>query len=61
MNLADTVTLETEERVQYLCTLVRGEALIQFDLVSADAKNTKTVLDVDYILNSLAWYPPSAK
>ena len=52
--LAALVTLETEVKVQYLCTLVRGGALDQFDLVSADAKNTGTQLDVDYLLKDLA-------
>ena len=44
------VTLETEAKVQYVCMLVRGEALSHFDLVSADAKkykNTENLLDVD--------------
>ena len=30
--------------------------LHQFDLLSADAKNTETLLDVDYPLKGLAWY-----
>ena len=50
MTLAATETLEMEKKVQYLCTLVCEEALCQFDLVSADAKNTETLLDVDYLL-----------
>ena len=58
MNLASTGTLETEANVQYLHTLVNGEALCQFDLLSDDVKNTETPLDVDYLLNGLAWYFP---
>ena len=44
--------------MQYICTLVRGEVLYQFDLVSTDAKNTENLLDVDYLLKGLAWYLP---
>ena len=56
MTLEAAGTLETEAKVWYICTLVRGEALRQFDLVSADAKNTETLLYVDYLLKGLAWY-----
>ena len=56
MTLAVTEMLETEEKVQYICTLVCGEALRQFDLLSSDVKNTETPLDVDYLLKGLAWY-----
>ena len=54
MTLAATGTLDTEAKVQYLCTLFHGEALNQFDLMSADVKDTETPLDVDYILKGLA-------
>ena len=40
MTLVALVTLKTESNTQYFCTLVRGEALPSFDLVSADAKST---------------------
>ena len=56
MTFAITVTLETGAKVQYFCTLVRLEALRQFDLMSADVKNTDTFLTVDYPLKGLAWY-----
>ena len=56
MTLADTGTLETEAKVQYLRTFVCGEALLKFDLVSSDTENTETLLYVDYILKDLAWY-----
>ena len=55
ISLAATGMLEMEAKIQYLCTLLCGEALCQFDLVSADAKNIKTLLDVDYLLKGLAW------
>ena len=54
MILAITGRLETEDKLQYFCTHVCEEALHQFDLVSADAKNTETLLDVDYLLKGLA-------
>ena len=56
MILADTGTLEMEANVQCLCALVRGEALHQFDLVSSNAKNSETLLDVDYLLKGLACF-----
>ena len=56
MTLEATGTLDTEAKVQYLCKLFHGEALHQFDLMSADVKNTETPLDVEYILKGLAWY-----
>ena len=56
MNLAATGTLETEAKVQYICTLVHGYVLRRFDLVSTDTKNRKTLLDVDYLLKVLEWY-----
>ena len=61
MTLAATGTLEMEAKVQYLHTLVCGEVLHPFDLVSADAKNSETQLDVDYLLKGLAWYSPPCK
>ena len=38
MNLSAKETLETEARVQYICTLVHGEVLLQFELLYADVK-----------------------
>ena len=40
MILAATGTLDMDTKIQYLCPLVRGEALRQFYLLSADVKNT---------------------
>ena len=56
--LAASGNIEMEAKVKYLCTLVHGEVLRQFDLVSADVKNTGTQSYVDYLLKGLAWYPP---
>ena len=56
MNLAAMETLVTEVKVHYFCTLVRGEALRQFDLLSTDVENTDTSLIVDYLLKSSVWY-----
>ena len=56
--LAATGTIETEAKVQYLRTLLRGGALHQFDLLYADVKNTETRLYADDLLKGLAWYPP---
>ena len=36
MNLAASGMLEADAKFQYLCTLVYGEALRQFDSLSAD-------------------------
>ena len=54
MTLAATRTLETEAKVKYICTLVRGEVICQFGLVSDDTNNTETLLYVDYLLKGLA-------
>ena len=57
MTLAVTGNLDMEAKIQYLCTLVRGEALRQFDLLSSDVENTET-LNVDYYIMCLALYFP---
>ena len=36
MNLTATGTLDIDVNIQYMCTLFRGEALRQIDLLSAD-------------------------
>ena len=54
MTLVASGMLEPEAKVQYICTLVCGEALCQFDFVSAHAKNKGTQLDVYYLLKGLA-------
>ena len=56
ITLSATVMLETDVGVQYICTLVRGKSLRQFDLLSSGVKNIETPLDVDSLLKSLAWY-----
>ena len=50
MTLAATGTLDMGANNNYLCTLVRGESLRQFDLLSADIENMDTYLTVDYLL-----------
>ena len=56
MTLVATGTLETDVKVQYLCTLVHGEALCQFDLLYSDVRNTETSLTVAYLLKGSVWY-----
>ena len=48
-------TLETGAKVQYMGPLVRGEALRQFDLLSADVESVNP-LTVENIINGLALY-----
>ena len=57
MTLAASGTLEAGAKYQYLCNLVRGEALRQFDSLSADVDFSET-LNVDYIITGLAQYFP---
>ena len=47
MTFAATVNLETDAKIQYVCTIVHGEALRKFDLLYADFENIET-LNVDY-------------
>ena len=54
-SLAMSGKLEVDAKFQYLCTLVRGEALSHFDSLSADVEITET-LNVDYIIRGLAQY-----
>ena len=57
MTLVATETLEMDAKIWYLCTLVRGEALLQFDLLSADVENTET-LNVDNCIKlSVVFFP----
>ena len=48
--------LDMDAKVQYLSTLVRGEALCQFDFLYADVKNKETYLTVDDLLKGLRRY-----
>ena len=57
MTLAASGMLEADSKFQYLCTIVRGEAFIQFDLLSADVESTEN-LNVDYIIKGFAQYTP---
>ena len=56
MNLAATGTLDMGTNIQYPRTLVRGEVLFQFDLLSDYLKNTDT-LNVENIIKGLQLYP----
>ena len=40
MTIKASVILETAKKVKYICTLVRGDALIQFDWMYSDVKST---------------------
>ena len=57
MTLAESGMLEAGAKYQYLCTLVRGELLFQFESLSADVEGTET-LNIDYIIMGLAQYFP---
>ena len=49
--------LEAGAKYQYLRTLVRGEALRQFESFSSDVESAET-LNIDYIIRGLAQYFP---
>ena len=53
MTLTVSGTMEAGARIQYICTLVRGEALSHFVSLSADVESMQT-LNVDDIIRSLA-------
>ena len=55
MTLIETGPLEMDAKIQYLCTLVLGEAFHHFDLLFADVENTETI-NVDYHIKGLALY-----
>ena len=53
MTLVASGALEAGARIQYLHTLVCGEVLCQFELLSPDVEITKTLI-VDDIIRGLA-------
>ena len=55
MTLAATGMLNKDAKMQYLCTLLCGEALHQVDLLYADVENTE-ILNVEYYIKGLALY-----
>ena len=57
ITLATSGTLEAGVKYEYLHNIFCGEALCQFDELSADLECTET-LNVDYIMKGLAQYPP---
>ena len=44
--------------VRYLCTIVCGVALRNFDLFSVDVENIDTPLNFDDLFKGLSWYLP---
>ena len=44
--------------VHYLCTIVCGVALRNFDLLSVDVENIDTPLNLDDLFKGLSWYFP---
>ena len=57
MTLAASGTLEAGAKYQYLCTVLCGEVLNRFDLLSTDVESAET-LNVNYIIRSLSQYFP---
>ena len=55
MNLAASVTLATDAKLQYLCTLVHRKESCQFELFSAGVEGTKP-LTAENIILGLALY-----
>ena len=53
MTLSASGTLGADLKFQYLRTLVRGEALRQFESLYSDVESTET-LNVDYIIRGLS-------
>ena len=56
ITIAAPGTLETDVKVQYICTIIHGEALHKFDMLYVDVENMDTTLTVDYLIKGLAWY-----
>ena len=50
--------LTTDSRVQYICTLVCGEALSNFDLLSADVEGRKNLVVETIILGVASYFYP---
>ena len=57
MTLAASGTLGTDSKVKYICTVVCGNSLRQFDLLSADTEGIKP-LTVETIILGLDLYSP---
>ena len=55
MNFLESGTMYIGAGIKYLCTLVHGEALCQFDLFSADVEGAKP-LTVETIILGLALF-----
>ena len=57
MTLAASGTLEAGVKYKYLYTLAHREALLQFELLSADVESAET-LNVDHSIRALPQYLP---
>ena len=53
MTLAASGMLKEGTKCQYICTIARGEAFRQFDLLSADPESVENP-NVDYIIRGLS-------
>ena len=49
-------TLETGVKIQYICTLVRGEALREFDSLSEDVEGLKPLTMVTIIIELTSYF-----
>ena len=58
MNHTALGTLATGANIQYLCTLVYGEELSQFDLLSAVMEGTIPLTVEDIITGLALYFPP---
>ena len=58
MTLAASGTLAMGVKIQYICTLVRLEALHQFDLLSADVEGTNPLTTKNIILGLASYFFP---
>ena len=56
MTFVESGTLETGIKIQYICTLVRGEALREFDSLSEDVEGLKPLTMVTIILELTSYF-----
>ena len=58
MTLASSGALETGANNQYICTLVRGESLCQFDLLSDEVDGTNPLIVENITLGLDSYFSP---
>ena len=58
MTIVASGTLATGAKIQYLCTIFRGEVLNQFDLFSDDVEGMKPLTVETIILGLASYFPP---